>query len=156
MNLKIGFIYSVSLVAFFFLLSFNDSNGAEIDPYPNVIIPVFKGGHDVQKNFDTGQRTKSIRYYVQTGSPPSDVLEFYDAYFNGRGWRSSFETCQRNWEDPGTGTETAESDTRQLFASWEHSEKNLRAVLWLTYKVVKEGRLTQVTVICRLKPKVDG
>jgi hypothetical protein len=84
------------------------------------------------------------------------VLEFYDAYFNGRGWRSSFEICQRNWESIGEGSDTTGPLLKQLFASWEHSEQNLKAVLRLTYQVVKEGRLTEVTVKCRLQPKVDG
>jgi hypothetical protein len=131
------------------------ANSAEIDPYPTIIIPIFKGGKNLQKYFDTSKEIKSIHYYVQTGYPPAEVLEFYDAYFNGRGWRSSFEICQRNWQDLSRGTKTAESHSRQLFASWEHSEFKVKALLWITYKMVNEGRQNEVIVKCRVQPELD-
>ena len=155
MKIKAGLIYVICLSGCI-LLSVFVANSAEIDPYPTVIIPIFKGGYNLQKYFDASKETKSIRYYVQAGYPPAEVLEFYDAYFNGRGWRSSFEICQRNWEGLNNGTKTAGSHSRQLFASWEHSKFNLKAVLWLTYKMVNKGRQNEVIVKCRLQPKVDN
>ena len=154
MKVKAIFIYFLCLngCILFFLF---DANSAQIDPYPNVIIPIFQGGYEVQKHFDSSKKTKSIRYYVRTGAPPADVLEFYDAYFNGSGWQSSFETCQRNWADLSEGTKTAGFLLRQLFASWEHTEFNLKAELWLTYEMVNEGHKNEVSVKCRIQPKVD-
>ena len=155
MKVKAIFIYFLCLngCILFFLF---DANSAQIDPYPNVIIPIFQGGYEVQKHFDSSKKTKSIRYYVRTGAPPADVLEFYDAYFNGSGWQSSFETCQRNWEDLSQGTKADDPLLRQLFAAWEHSEFNLKAILWLTYETVDNGSLTEVTVKCSLQPKADN
>jgi hypothetical protein len=152
MKMKAGFIYLLCLNGCL-LFSLFDANSAEIDPYPTVIIPIFQGGYKLQKYFDAPKETKSIRYYVYTGTPPTEVLEFYDAYFNGSGWQSSFETCQRNWEDLSEETKADGPLLRQLFASWEHSEFNLKALLWLTYEMVHNGSLTEVTVKCSLQPK---
>jgi hypothetical protein len=154
MKMKAGFLYFLCLSGCV-LFSLFDANSAEIDPYPTVIIPIFQGGYKLQKSFDASKETKSIRYYVQTATPPTEVLEFYDAYFNGRGWQSSFETCQRNWEDLCEGTKADGPLLKQLFASWEYSEFKLKAVLWLTYEMVNEGRKSEVSVKCRIQPKVD-
>ena len=128
------------------------ANSAETDPYPTFMLPIYKGGYNLQKFFDTSKKTKSIRYYVLTEQPPTDVLEFYDAFFNGSDWYPSFEICQRNWEDLGKETETARPFSRQLFASWEHPELNLKAELWLTYEMTAKGTQNEVRVKCRLQP----
>jgi hypothetical protein len=154
MKIKAGIIYFLCLNSCV-LLSFFDANSAQIDPYPTVIIPIFQGGYNLQEYFDASKETKSIRYYVQTGTPPAEVLEFYDVFFNGRGWRPSFETCQRNWTDLSEETKTAGPLLRQLVASWEHTEFNLKAELWLTYEMVNEERKNEVSVKCRIQPKVD-
>ena len=154
MKIKVELIYFLCLIGFI-LLSLFAANSAEIDPYPTVKIPIFKGGYNLQKYLDASKATKSVRYYVQSGDPPAEVLEFYDAYFTGRGWRPSFEICQRNWQDISKGTKTGGSLLKQLFASWEHSEFHLTAVLWLTYETVNKGPQNEVTVKCRLQPKAD-
>lgn len=136
-------------------LSLAVANSAEIDPYPAIKIPIFEGGYNLQKYMDTAKETKSIHYYVRTGYPPAQLLEFYDAFFNGSGWRSSFETCQRNWEGLVDGPRTGVAPVRQLYASWDHPDLKLKAVLWLTYELGKKERQTEVFVKCRLQPKVD-
>ena len=154
LKIKVKLIYFLCLIGFI-LLGLFAANSAEIDPYPTVNIPIFKGGYNLQKYLDASKATKSVGYYVQSVDPPAEVLEFYDAYFIGRGWRPSFEICQRNWEDMRKGTKTAGPLLRQLFASWEHSEFHLKAALWLTYEMVNQGRQNEVTVKCRLMPKAD-
>jgi hypothetical protein len=151
LKIKIKLIYFLCLIGCT-LPSLFAANSAEIDPYPTVKIPIFKGGYNLQKYLDASKATKSVCYYVQSVDPPAEVLEFFDAYFIGRGWRSSFETCQRNWEDIRKGTETGSPLLKQLFASWEHSEYHLKAALWLTYEMVNKGRQTEVVVKCILLP----
>jgi hypothetical protein len=152
MKSKAKFIYFLGLgVCAFLRVSVTD--GAEIDPYPSINIPIYKGGYGLQEYFDASQKTKSIHFCVQTGYPPTEVLEFYDAYFNGRGWQSSFEICQRNWEDFSKGTKAAGAPSRGLFASWEHLEFNLKALLWLTFEMDNKGRQNEVMVKCRLQPR---
>lgn len=155
MKIKTKFIFLLSLIACIHL-SHSISISSEGDPHPTIEIPIFYGGYKVKKIFDSSQETKSVTYQVQTNHPATEVLEFYDAYFNGKGWRSSFEICQRNWEDLSNGTKTAEPMVRQLFASWEHPEFNLKAVLWLAYEIVDKGRQNEVIVKCRLQPKADN
>lgn len=152
MKAKTGFIFSLWLIGCI-LLNVWPANSTETDPYPTLILPIYEGGYNLQKFFDASKETKSIRYYLQTDHPPTDVLEFYDAFFNGSGWRPSFEICQRNWEDLSKETETTGLFQRQLFASWEHPELNLKAELWLTYEMTDKGPQNEVSVKCRLQPK---
>jgi DNA ligase-1 len=81
------------------------------------------------------------------------VLEFYDSYFNAKGWRSSFEICQRHWDRLPDGTKAGGPTGKQLFTSWEHPEFNLKAVLRLEYLMVNEKWRDELTVRCRLQPK---
>jgi hypothetical protein len=152
MKIKYTFIYLLSLIA---CIHFGHSlsNSSAVDPYPAIEIPIFEGGYNVKKSFDAVRETKSITYQVQTNHPPTEVLEFYDAYFNGNGWQSAFETCQRNWQDTRNEKKTAEPILRQLYASWAHPEKNLKAVLWLTYEAEDNASKNEVVVQFQLHPK---
>jgi hypothetical protein len=129
------------------------SSSSPKDPHPTVAIPIFQGGYKLEEHFDAANATKSVTYRVQANNPPTEVLEFYDAYFNGNGWRSAFETCQRNWKDPARGNETAEPIFKQLYASWLHQEKNLKAMLWLTYEAENNASQNEVVVQFQLYPK---
>jgi hypothetical protein len=135
------------------LMSPTISSSSATDPHPTIKIPIFQGGYKLEEHFDASNEIKSVTYRVQTDTPPTQVLEFYDAYFNGSGWRSSFETCQRNWENLADRTKTATPIARQLFASWEHAELNLTAILWLQYEMAGNERQNEVVVKCRLQPK---
>lgn len=87
-------------------------------PTPAAEIPTFSGGYDVNKFLDHSKQTITVNHRVQTLHPAAEVLEFYDTYFNGRGWISSFETCQRNWADFVDTTKKSEPAVRLLFVSW--------------------------------------
>jgi len=152
MKIKFKLIHLISLIICIHL-SHSISISSALDPHPTIEIPIFQGGYNVEKLFDASKETKSVTYQIQTTNPPAEVLEFYDAYFNGIGWRSSFEICQRNWEDLSDRTKTTAPITRQLFASWEHAELNLKAVLWLTYEAGNTDSQNEVVVKCQLQPK---
>lgn len=145
------FIFFLLLICL--VLSDSISSGSERDPHPAIQIPIFEGGYNLNKLFDTARETKFITYKVQTNNPPTEVLEFYDAYFNGNGWQSAFEICQRNWEHSGDGKKRAEPIFRQLFASWAHPGKNLKTVLWLTYEAENNVSQNEVVVQLRLYPE---
>ena len=152
MKIKPTFIFLLSLIACIHF-SHSLSNSSATDPYPAIEIPIFEGGYNVKKSVDTARETKSITYQVQTSHPPAEVLEFYDAYFNGHGWQSDFEICQRNWETHGKGMKTVEPILRQLYASWAHPEKNLKAVLWITYEAEDTVSQNEVIVQFQLYPE---
>ncbi|MGD8991103.1 MAG: hypothetical protein PVI00_06555 [Desulfobacterales bacterium] len=122
------------------------SSSSQIDPHPTIKIPIFEGGYNVEELFNAARETKSVTYRVQANNPPTEVLEFYDAYFNGRGWRSAFETCQRNWEDSHGGKKGAQSIFRQLYAAWAHPGINLKAVLRLSYEAENNVSYNEVVV----------
>jgi hypothetical protein len=128
-------------------------SSSPIDPHPTIEIPIFQGGYKLEERFDAANEIKSITYRVQANNPPTEVLEFYDAYFNGNGWRSAFETCQRNWAHSGDGKKRAAPIFRQLFASWAHPAKNLKAVLWLTYEAENNVSQNEIVVQFQLYPK---
>ena len=129
------------------------ASSSQIDPHPTIKIPIFQGGYNLKEHFDVSNEIKSVTYRVQANNPPTEVLEFYDAYFNGRGWQASFEICQRNWVDRGNEKQSTDSIAKDLFASWAHPEKNLKAVLWLSYEVGNTGSQNEVVVQCQLQPK---
>ena len=131
------------------------ASSSQIDPHPTIKIPIFQGGYNLKEHFDASNEIKSVTYRVQASNPPTEVLEFYDAYFNGNGWRSAFETCQRNWGDPGDRTKTVTPIAKQLYASWEHAELNLTAFLWLRYEMGDNNRRNEVLVTCQLQLKAQ-
>jgi hypothetical protein len=129
------------------------SYGLAADFLPSIEIPVFKDGYHIIKEIDRFRGTKSISYRIQKKYPAAEILEFYDSYFNARGWRSSFEICQRHWDSLPDGTKAGEPSGKQLFTSWEHSKFNLKAVLRLEYEMVNGKWQDELTVRCRLQPK---
>ena len=143
------YIFTICLFVFFdFNWSFADSSA--IDPYPTVEIPVYHKGVNVTRSYDHSKQTKFLSYHVQTDHPAAEVIEFYDAYLNGRGWRSSFEICQRNWGTLSDGANADDFSAKQLFASWQHLEFNLKLDLWLRYERVSRDRQYNVVVHCLL------
>jgi hypothetical protein len=152
MKIKSKFAYVLPLMVCLHLSYALPSRSAS-DPHPAIKIPIFHGGYNLEEHFDASDKTKFVTYRVQTNNPPTEVLEFYDAYFNGKGWRSAFETCQRNWENPSGGRKTAEPFLRQLYASWAHAEKKLKAVLWLTYEVENNASQSEIVVQVQIHPK---
>ena len=83
---------------------------SEIDPYPDVEIPIYHNGYKVTQEFNDLTHTKTIVYHVRTDPPAHEVIVFYDAQLNARGWRSSFEICQRSWE-PFSDSENTDPPT---------------------------------------------
>ena len=134
-------------------LTLSLSYGFAADLFPSIEIPIFDNGYDIKKEVDRSGGTKSISYRVQTEFPAAEVLEFYDSYFNAKGWRSSFEICQRHWDRLPDGTKAGGPSGKQLFTSWEHSEFNLKAVLRLEYEIVNGKWQDELTVRCRLQTK---
>ena len=128
MRIRSRFLRLLSLVACVNLTS-SLSYGFAADHFPSIEIPVFHNGYHIKKEVDRSTGTNSISYRVQIKFPAAEVLEFYDSYFNARGWRSSFEICQRHWDHLHDGTNAGGPSGKQLFTSWEHLEFNLKAVL---------------------------
>ena len=152
MKLKSKYIYSLILIICVHLNS-TLSSSSPLDPHPTIKIPIFQGGYNLEEYFDASNEIKSVTYRVHANNPPTEVLEFYDAFFNGKGWQSAFEICQRNWEGSRNGKKTAEPVLRQLYASWAHPKKNLKAVLWLTYAAENNASQNEVVVQFQLYPK---
>jgi DNA ligase-1 len=134
-------------------LTLSLSHGFAADLFSSIEIPVFDNGYQIENEVDRSAGTKSISYRVQTKFPAAEVLEFYDSYFNARGWRPSFEICQRHWDRLPDGTKSGGPSGKQLFTSWEHPEFNLKAVLRLEYLTVNEKWRDELAVKCRLQPK---
>jgi len=151
MGIRSKFIRFLCLIACV-NLTLSLSYGSAADLYPSIEIPVFHNGYDIKKEVDPSAGTKSISYRVQTKFPAAEVLEFYDSYFNAKGWRSSFEICQRHWDRLPDGIKTDGPSGKQLFTSWEHPEFSLKAVLRLEYERVNEKWRNELAVRCQLLP----
>ena len=129
------------------------SGGSAADAYPAVEMPIFQGGYDIKKSSGPAGRSKTLSYRVKITSPAAGIIEFYDSYFNGRGWISSFEICQRHWDVPAHNPATDTPPVKRMFASWIHPGFELKVVLWLKQDISKKHNIDEVNVECRLQPK---
>lgn len=131
------------------------SNSSEGDPDSYIDIPVFQGGYNIKKELSPSGGIKSIIYRVRTKYPAAEIIEFYDSYFNGRGWISSFEICQRHWAESGNDFEDSALQEKQMFVSWQHHDLNLKLDIWLKHGPADVQRQDEVTVEGRLQSMAD-
>ena len=153
-KLKSEFIIIFSLIAGIHLTCAISGSSQE-DTYPFFEIPVFQGGYNIIKGFDPLRGIKTISYNVRMNYPAAEIIEFYDSFFNGSGWISSFEICQRHWAVPADGSKDAEPAARQMFTAWVHPKLDLNVVLWLKYESINNPRRNEVIVEGRLQSKAE-
>ena len=130
--------------------------GSETDLFPFIDIPIYSNSYDIAKETDHRSKTKSVSYLVQARFPAAEVIEFYDAYFNAKGWQPSFEICQRHWDHSAAGSKTKSLAGTHLFTSWEHPEFKLSAVLRLEYGLGDDSLVDILAVKCELLRKSDS
>lgn len=133
--------------------TYSNSDGSAPDPYPAFVIPVYQGGYDIRKNVNPAGSSKTVNYSVQLKPPAAEIIEFYDSFFNGAGWISSFEICQRHWDDSADGKSIDAFPLKQMYASWEHPELDLKVVLWLKHDPMEKQVRDVVKVECSLQKK---
>jgi hypothetical protein len=143
-------IIATLLIAVFLLVGRSMASGPAAVTYETMDIPVFPGAYDVRKEVDSGDQTRTVTYQVQTTHPAAEILQFYDVYFNGRGWRSGFETCQRNWGGSESSASPDDAAPSLLFASGEHFDLNMTVDVWLKTETTGQA---PITVTCRLQQK---
>ncbi len=136
-------------------LTYSISGSSAGDPYPAFEIPVFQGGYNIKRDFNPAGESKTVTYRVQLKPPAVEIIEFYDSYFNGNGWISSFEICQRHWDAPADITIKDATPVKQMFASWEHPDLDLKVVLWLKHDLANKQGQDEVKVECRLQTKTS-
>jgi hypothetical protein len=129
--------------------------GSETDLFTVIDIPIYSNGYDIAKETDHRSKTKSVSYLVQAKFPAAEVIEFYDAYFNAKGWQPSFEICQRHWDHSAVGSKTKSVAGTHLFTSWKHLESKLSAVLRLKYSLENGNLVDVLAVRCMLLRKLD-
>jgi hypothetical protein len=126
------------------------------DPYPAIVLPVYQGAYDIKNSADRVGGTKTLGYKIQTRYPAGEVLEFYDAALNARGWKPSFEICQRHWASPDDGGPETGLPAKQLFTSWQHPQYQLQISLLLEYNGPGASGRDEVLVRCRLQPQPEN
>ena len=132
------------------------AHSSDADPYPTIALPVYSGGYDIEYSFNRLKGTKALQYKVQTGYPAAEIIEFYDATLNSRGWKPSFEICQRHWASLDNDNLRGEIRVRQLFTSWVHPQFRLQISLLLKYQNSDTTGSDEVVVQCRLQPQSDN
>jgi hypothetical protein len=118
-------------------------------------IPIFQKGYNVEKYVDPATKSELLTYFVRTDHPAAEVIEFYDAYFNGIGWKSSFEICQRHWDEAAVKDDYGQLQSQQLFTSWQSPEADLKVSLWLINRLYHEGPPDEVLVKFQLQTSGD-
>ena len=118
-------------------------------------IPIYPKGYHIEKHVDPATKSTRLTYYVRTDQPAAEVIEFYDAFFNGIGWKSSFEICQRHWDESAVKDKYGKLQAQQLFTSWQSPEAALKISLWLINKLHSKGRPDEVLVKFKIEPSAD-
>jgi len=154
MNIKIRTIIFAVLAACI-PLTVSMAQSQEADPYPTIILPVYQGAYDIENSVNRLKGMTALNFKIQTSYPATEVLEYYDAVLNGRGWRPSFEICQRHWASQDDGSIKKEFHARQLFTSWDHPQYRLQISLLLEYQPPGTKSRDEVIVHCRLQPQLD-
>jgi hypothetical protein len=131
------------------------SGSSDADHFSVDKIPIYPKGYNVEKHFDSATRSGLLTYHVRTDRPAAEVIEFYDAYFNGIGWNSSFEICQRHWDETAVKDEYGRVQSRRLFTSWQSPEADLRVSLWLINRINLEGPAEEVLVKFQIQSSGD-
>jgi hypothetical protein len=104
---------------------------ADADHFSADNIPIHQKGYQVEKYVDQVTTSENLTYYVRADHPAAELIEFYDAYFNGIGWRSSFEICQRHWDETAFRDVYGKLQSRQLYTSWQSPQADIKVSLWL-------------------------
>ena len=118
-------------------------------------IPIYQNGYNVEKYVDPVAKSELLTYHVRTDHPAAEVIEFYDAYFNGIGWNSSFEICQRHWDETAVKDESGQLQSRRLFTSWQSPEADSKVSLWLINRLSLEGLPEDVLVKLQIQSSGD-
>ena len=129
------------------------SGDSTADLYPAYNIPIYPGGYNIIKKTNPAGRSQTVNYSVQIKLPAAEILEFYDSYFNAARWIPSFEICQRHWENSTDGGSKGAIPLKQMYASWEHPEYDLKVILWLKRDPTIKQMQEVVKVECRLQRK---
>jgi hypothetical protein len=136
-------------------LTISIANSSEADPFPTIALPVYHGGHGIGYSYNRSQGIKTLVYRVHTRFPAAEMVQFYDAALNGKGWKPSFETCQRHWASPEDGSMKTKFQARHLFTSWTHPGYKLQISLRLAFQPAGPQSRDEVLVQCRLQPQLD-
>lgn len=131
------------------------SGSPDADHFSVAKIPIYQNGYNVEKYVDPATKSELLTYHVRTNHPASEVIEFYDAYFNGMGWNSSFEICQRHWDETAVKDEYGQLQSRRLFTSWQSPEADLRVSLWLINGLNLKGSAEEVLVKFQIQNSRD-
>ena len=118
-------------------------------------IPIFPKGYHVETHVDPATNSELLSYYVRTTHPAAEVLEFYDVYFNGIGWQSSFEICQRHWDDTAFKNANGKLQVQQLFTSWQSPDAEINVSLWLINKPYLKAPPDEVLVKFSIRSNTD-
>jgi hypothetical protein len=131
------------------------SGSSNADHFSADKIPIYQNGYNVEKYVDPATKSELLTYHVRTDHPAAEVIEFYDAYFNGIGWNSSFEICQRHWDETAVKDESGQLQSRRLFTSWQSPEADLKVSLWLINGLDLEGSSEEVLVKFQIQSSGD-
>lgn len=137
------------------IFPFGEGLGSEVDPYPNIEVPIMPGGHKIRKVIDQPNGTKSVNYYVGVEYPADEVVRFYDSSFKEMGWVQSDEKMKRQWECFIDGTINGNPKVRQLLSLWINSELKAEAFLALRYVKYERDWGQELYVLCQIQPMFD-
>ena len=131
------------------------AGSSQADRFSSSQIPIFPEGYHVETLVDHATKSEILTYHVRTTHTAAEVLEFYDVYFNGIGWQSSFEICQRHWDETAFKNTNSKLQAQQLFTSWQSPDADLEVSLWLIRKPYLKRPPDEVLVRFSIQSNTD-
>lgn len=131
------------------------SGSSDADHFSVGVIPIYRNAYNIEKYIDHTTKSELLTYNVRTDHPAAEVIEFYDAYFNGIGWKSSFEICQRHWDETAVKAKHGKLGSKQLFTSWQSPETGLKVSLWLISRLHLKDHPDEILVKFQIKSSGD-
>jgi hypothetical protein len=127
---------------------------SEVDPYPNIEIPMLQGSYKVKMFVNQPKGTKSLNYFIKTAYPANEVLQFYELKLKEAGFLPSLAKQKRQWESFIDDTNKGNT-VRQLLASWINPNLKAEAFLALRYTEVGKKWTNELHIICQIQPIFD-
>lgn len=160
MNKRIKhFVFSFVFLIFAFSCNKNYENSIlEVDPYPDIEIPIISNGYNIGKFVNSPKGTKSVNYFVKVEYPATNILEFYDSRFKEMGWvpASKDNFGKRNWECFIDDTVDGSPKVKQLLALWTDSKVENEVLLALRYRMFPgDSWNDELWIGCQIQPVIN-
>jgi hypothetical protein len=123
----------ITIILIFLPCGIGCCSSLEVDPYPDIEIPVFAGARNLKIFRNKEKAINSVDYYISIDYPANQVLEFYTAKLERAGFKRK-ANARAGWECFVDGTINEGVKIRQMIVIWNNDNRQIEAFLALIYQ----------------------